>query len=62
MTETVNESKTPLEITDDLIVIKVVIAELVSALSAGKKSRERSLVITKLEEAAMWASQGLSKE
>ena len=58
----IQQPKTPLEITDDLITIKVVIAELVAALNAGRKSRARSLVITKLEEAAMWANEGLRTE
>ncbi len=53
---------TPIEITDDLITVKVVIAEMLKALNNGRKSRERSLVITKLQEAQMWANEGLKIE
>lgn len=57
------EQKHPIEISDDLTNIRVIIKEMVSALSKSqKKSRERSLVITKLEEAEMWAVNAQSKE
>ena len=51
------EPKRPLEITHDLTTIKVILTEMVQALNAGPKSRERSLVVTKLQEARMWASE-----
>jgi hypothetical protein len=46
-----------IEITSDLITIKCLLEEMTAALNAGPKSRERSLVITKLQEAQMWANQ-----
>lgn len=62
MNQETAESKTPIEITDDLISIKVIIDEMLKALNNGRKSRERSLVITKLQEAQMWANEGLKTE
>ena len=55
---------TQLEITADLTHIRCIIAVMVEHLTAkdAPKSRERSLVVTKLEEAAMWANEGLMKE
>ena len=47
----------PIEITSDLTTVKTVIRELVTAMKAGPKSRERSLVITKLDEARMWVEE-----
>lgn len=47
--------KTKLEITDDLTSTSTILIELVKAHKASnKKSRERSLIITKLQEAEMW--------
>ena len=48
--------KTVLEITDDPTSIKTIINEMVTALQSpgAKKSREMSLVVTKLQEAVMW--------
>ena len=51
------EPKHSIEITHDLTSIKVICYEMIDALNAGPKSRERSLVITKLQEATMWANQ-----
>jgi hypothetical protein len=46
----------------DLCNVRLVIMSIVTALNEGPKSRERSLVITKLEEASMWANEGLRRE
>ena len=62
MEQELMEPKTPLEITSDLTTIGFLISEMVAALNSGPKSRERSLVVTKLEEAGMWAVQGMAKE
>lgn len=52
-----------LNITDDLTDIRCVIAVMVEKLNeGGKKSRERSLVVTKLQEASMWANEALMLE
>ena len=47
------EPKHPIEITDDLTTIKFLCREMTAALQKGLRSRERSLIITKLQEAAM---------
>ena len=57
-----NLSTGPIEITADLSTVKTVIRELVTALKAGPKSRERSLVITKLDEARMWVEEAQMME
>jgi hypothetical protein len=64
MENTVSEKPTQIEINADLTHVRCVIAAMVEALTASDapKSRERSLVVTKLEEAAMWANEGLRKE
>ena len=50
-------------IDDDLTNTKVVLWELIQAHQKGdKKSRERSLLITKLQEARMWADEALAQE
>lgn len=46
----------------DLTHVRIMLAEMVKQLNAGPKSRPRSLLITKLEEASMWASEGLRTE
>lgn len=54
--------KSNLEITDDYTSTKIILAELVAA--HGKSpcpSRERSLLVTKLEEALFWAGKGLER-
>lgn len=47
----------PIEITDDLSTVKTVLSELIDAMNRGRRSRERSLVVTKLQEAKMWAEE-----
>lgn len=42
--------------------VRMVLGQMVEALNAGPKSRARSLVVTKLEEASMWAGEGLRLE
>ena len=50
-----SDAKHPLEITDDLTETKVILDELIRAHKASAdKTRERSLVITKLQETRMW--------
>ena len=53
-----------LEISADLTHVRCIISVMVEHLTAKEspKSRERSLVVTKLEEAAMWANEALIKE
>lgn len=48
--------------TADLTTVRMVLGAMISALQAGPRSRARSLVITKLEEASMWAGEGLRLE
>jgi hypothetical protein len=48
--------------THNLIEVRLILTSLIKALNAGPKSRARSLVITKLEEANMWANEGLRLE
>lgn len=48
--------------THDLCEVKLILASIISAINAGPKSRARSIVITKLEEASMWANEGLRLE
>jgi len=53
-----------IEITADLTHIRCILAVMVEHLTEpnAPKSRERSLVVTKLQEASMWANEGLMKE
>jgi len=62
--ETINPTPTQIEISADLTHVRCLIAVMVEHLTApdAPKSRERSLTVTKLEEAAMWANEGLMKE
>jgi hypothetical protein len=64
MENEISPKPTQIEINADLTHVRILIALVVEALTApdAPKSRERSLVVTKLEEAAMWANQGLRKE
>jgi hypothetical protein len=55
-------SNGPIEITDDPTTLKVIIDQMVKAMRAGKQSRERSLAITKLQEAEMWLDEALRRE
>lgn len=48
--------------THDLLQVRLILHSMIKALNAGPKSRPRSLVITKLEEAAMWANEGMRTE
>ena len=47
----------PIEITSDLSTVKSVISELIKTLNSDRKSREISLLVTKLQEARMWAEE-----
>ena len=50
------------EINDDLTDTKVILWEMIKAHQAStNKSRERSLLITKLQEARMWADEALAQ-
>jgi len=50
-------------IDDNLTNTKVVLAEMIKAhQKSGQKSRERSLLITKLQEARMWADEAMAQE
>lgn len=50
----------PIEITDDLAMLRVIAKGMVDALKkSATKSRGRSLAITKLEEASFWLGQAL---
>ena len=63
MSEQSPEQRKNVEINDDLVNVRVILGEMLSALNASpKRSRERSIVITKLEEAGMWAQAGLARE
>ena len=64
MENTLSPKPTQLEISADLTHVRCVIEAIVEHLTAkdAPKSRERSLVVTKLEEAFMWANEGLRKE
>ena len=48
--------------THDLIEVRMVLRELIAGMNEGPKSRARSLVITKLEEANLWAGEALFAE
>lgn len=48
--------------THDLTEVRVILAGLIKGLNAGPKSRARSLVVTKLEEASMWAVEAMARE
>jgi hypothetical protein len=64
MPETVEDTtQRPINIaTHDLCEVRLILSELVRSINAGPKSRARSLVVTKLEEASMWAGEGLRTE
>jgi hypothetical protein len=49
-------------IDDDLINTKVVLLEMIKAHQGSPlKSRERSLLVTKLQEARMWADEAMAQ-
>lgn len=56
------DDKTALEVTSDTATLCSIIQAMVEALSNGPRSRERSLAITKLEEADSWLVKASSKE
>ena len=65
MEETVAEQKPMnIEINADLTYQRAILRLMVEALTApdAPKSRERSLVVTKLEEAHMWAGAALDRD
>lgn len=64
MENTPSEKPMQLEINADLTHVRCILAVMVEHLTApdAPKSRERSLVVTKLQEASMWANEGLMKE
>lgn len=45
--------------TSDLTHVRLALAEIIAGLNAGPRSRARSLVVTKLEEASLWAGEAL---
>lgn len=47
--------------THELTEIRVIIQSMIKGLESGPKSRERALVITKLQEANMWAVEAMTK-
>lgn len=63
MPEGLEQQTSPVEITDDLTTVRVILKDMIAAQKKSqKRSRERSLVITKLEEAEMWALQAQAVE
>ena len=50
---------TRIEITHSPAVCRAVLSTMVEALGNGPKSRERSLAITKLQEAMMWLNEAM---
>jgi len=65
MENTVEEkTQMNIEISADLTYQRAILRLMVEALTApdAPKSRERSLVVTKLQEAHMWAGEAMDKE
>jgi hypothetical protein len=61
--QTTAQAKSNLEITDDYTSTKVILDELINAhKNSPHKGRERSLVITKLQEARMWLLEAQAQE
>lgn len=50
----INERPQRIEISEDYTMTTIVLDDLITAHRAAKPSRERSLLITKLQEARMW--------
>jgi hypothetical protein len=48
--------------THNLTEIRLIIMSMIDGLNEGPKSRERAIVVTKLEEAFLWADRALMKE
>ena len=60
MAETLAQGQAVID--DDYTNTKVILAEMIRAhQDSPSKSRERSLVITKLQEARMWADEALAQ-
>jgi hypothetical protein len=64
MENAVQDKPMNIEINSDLTYQRAILRLMIEALTApdAPKSRERSLVVTKLEEAHMWANAALCKE
>jgi hypothetical protein len=63
MEEAVSEAKMELSLnTTDLTEVRFILEIMCKSLNEGPRSRERSLVVTKLQEASMWAGEGLRVE
>jgi len=64
MENTVEQKPMNIEINSDLTYQRAILRLMIEALTAADapKSRERSLVVTKLEEAHMWAGAAMDKE
>ncbi len=65
MENTVEEkTQMNIEISADMTYQRAILRLMVEALTApdAPKSRERSLVVTKLQEAHMWAGEAMDKE
>jgi hypothetical protein len=57
------ESQTSLEITDDSTTLRTILNEMIAALRGADgrpSSRERSLAVTKLQEAAFWLMEDMA--
>ena len=58
MNEQIEQQQVSFEITDDPIILRLIIIDMVKALRETKTpSREKSLAITKLQEAQFWLMQ-----
>lgn len=53
---------TMIELSEDLVNIRAFIKEAIGKVQAGGKSRERSLVVTKLQEAEHWLTEAIAQE
>lgn len=62
MENQISEQKTNLEITGDFTTTKTILDELIAAHRKAQPSRERALVITKLQEARMWTLEAQAQE
>jgi len=47
------------ELSEDLTTLMIFCKEAIAKINSGGKSRERSLAITKLQEAAMWINEAM---
>lgn len=65
MNETLNETPKGVVMnseTHDLTEVRTILTGLIKGMNEGPRSRARSLVITKLEEAKLWAGEALFGE